>query len=423
MFRRIAEEARLLAVCVVCGSVLMACNASQVGKSAKSLPAWLEEALAREALSDTYYDVRSPDGRFTARVRASAPPSVEAKDDRYQVEIPVSDDSLVICAFPYEAEYEELGAAALAATVTAVLGGFAEMGMASKSRGFWGSRAGVLDDGTPFLGMTEVSVDAESAAYSPKAVAYERLQRTVYCGMVAVGFTETFNAVSRDFASSAKLEGASPEAVEPYYAIVARVSLDGQPIGIARHRLYERTSGGVTIVEDGSMFVPRADGLMGPLEQFDVTDIDELGRLELAEVSGLQFDESSSVLVEQHCEPAGCTVEAERDGDGATVAFSPPKPLVGTNAPAEMVKRATAEGVSKFADEIYVYALEGAPGATTIAFECKLDEARGAYRCGGTVQDVPFRSVVAPDGHAISSRIGTGRGALRTTTLWRSGRP
>jgi hypothetical protein len=224
--------------------------------SAADEPKWLKDARARESKSLKPAVLQSKDGWFKARVPGKLVNTVEKVEGSYSVELDIGSDARVYCeVFP---EGIDLGNALRLTLNNAVKDIEATQGKI-EFRGLEQADAGSYGP-VPYIQLTwlyRVTAPDGARLGAFKQYVMEKGAHGVYCSHNDLGFTRTFNAITRGFAET--LETQQPAPV-PYYVEIATASMSGVKIGVVATTLERDSDGDTRARQLTSMLIATEDG-------------------------------------------------------------------------------------------------------------------------------------------------------------------
>lgn len=228
--------------------------AAALSAQAQDLPAWLAQAKAREAKLAQPADVMSEDRQLRAQLPGTLKKKVVLEEGSYSVSIGLEAGLEISCeVFPGSHDL----AAILAKTSEASFVEIQKSNGPVEARALESSGAGVVGP-YPFLSLQWIyraRKDGEARVGGLKQFVAATDEAVAYCANDDLGFSKTFEAVSRALASSLRL-GEAP--AKPYFREVSVLSLDGARVGVASTTLTRDGDGDTQVATKSAMLVPIA---------------------------------------------------------------------------------------------------------------------------------------------------------------------
>jgi hypothetical protein len=234
---------------------------------AQDLPKWLTDAKAREARLAEPVDVASADGWLRTKVHGALKQEIVENDETYEINIAVEEDVIVSCVVLRGSR--DL-AALLARTAKASLEGANENRGTVEARVVEASDAGSVGP-NPYMSLQwlyRVDLKGEKRVGALKQYAAALDDAVVFCAHDDLGYSRTFEAVTRTLTTHLRTGGA---AVQPaYFREVSVVSLDGTRVGVATTTMTKDADGDTKVVNASALLLQTAPG---QLVSQDVSDV------------------------------------------------------------------------------------------------------------------------------------------------------
>lgn len=236
-------------------AVLAAGNAA----AAEPLPAWLTEAMAREAALPPAVDVAADDGWFQARVPGVAKPVAVREGGSYTLQMQLAGG--VSMSFEVLPDPRDL-AALLAETAEISFREIAKTNGEVQARVVDASDAGAVGE-HPYLALRWVYralQKGEQRVGGLQQLAADLGEAAIYCAHDELGYHQTFQAVARAVTSSLRVLG-EPVA-QVYFREISVVTLNGAKVGVATTRLVRDADGDTQVLNKSALLVQRAPGVL-----------------------------------------------------------------------------------------------------------------------------------------------------------------
>jgi hypothetical protein len=229
-----------------------------VSAIAEDEPKWLRDARAREGKSLKPVEIKSKDGWFKVRTPGKLVNSVDKVERSYSIELDVGGDARVYCeVFP---EGIDLGNALRLTLDNAIKDIEASQGKI-EFRGLEHSDAGAHGP-VPYIQLSwlyRVTAPDGARLGAFKQFVMEKGAHGVYCSHNDLGFTRTFDAITRAFAETLETQEA---AAAPYYVEIASASMSGVKIGVLALTLERDSDGDTRARQLTSMLIATEDGVV-----------------------------------------------------------------------------------------------------------------------------------------------------------------
>lgn len=218
--------------------------------------AWLQEARAREGKVIRARKLESKDKWLKARVPAKTVGAIEKVEGSYSIELDIGGESSIHCEIvPDGIDIAETIHRTLELTLQGVeksLGTIESHAIERIDAGAFGN--------VPYL-QTEwlyrVNQRDEARLGAVKQIAMQKAGQGIYCALVELGYTKTFEAVTRALAETLETETTDPA---PYYLEIATLSFGNREVGVSM-TTFGRDEVGDTFTEVSSaLLVPAPDG-------------------------------------------------------------------------------------------------------------------------------------------------------------------
>ena len=228
--------------------------AAALAAQAEDAPQWLVEAKARESRLAQPNDVASEDGLLRAQVPGTLKKKVLLEDGSYGVAIGLEAGIEISCeVFPGSHDL----AAILAKTSETSFVEIQKVNGTVEARALESSGAGAVGP-YPYLSLQWIyraRRNGEARVGSLKQFIAATDDALAYCANDDVGYTKTFETVSRALASSLRLGDSQ---VKPYFREISVVSLDGARVGVATTTLTRDEDGDIQVVSKSALLVATA---------------------------------------------------------------------------------------------------------------------------------------------------------------------
>lgn len=228
--------------------------AAALAAQAEDAPQWLVEAKARESRLAQPNDVASEDGLLRAQVPGTLKKKVLLEDGSYSVAIGLEAGIEISCeVFPGSHDL----AAILAKTSETSFVEIQKVNGTVEARALESSGAGAVGP-YPYLSLQWIyraRRNGEARVGSLKQFIAATDDALAYCANDDVGYTKTFETVSRALASSLRLGDSQ---VKPYFREISVVSLDGARVGVATTTLTRDEDGDIQVVSKSALLVATA---------------------------------------------------------------------------------------------------------------------------------------------------------------------
>ncbi len=224
---------------------------------AQSLPQWLADARAREARLPPPAAVESDDRWLRAELPGVVKGKVVLDDGSYSLDIAVGDDTAIGCVVLRESFNL---ASFLAKAVDASFEDIEKANGKVEARVLEVSDAGVAGR-RPYLALQwfyRANRDGDLRVGALKQFAAALDGAVVYCAHDELGFTKTFDAVTKALASSLRTRSEAP--VAPHFHEVAVISMDGMRIGVGAMTATKDDEGDAQLKSMGAILLQIAPG-------------------------------------------------------------------------------------------------------------------------------------------------------------------
>ncbi len=224
---------------------------------AQDLPKWLTDAQAREAPLAAPAAVASEDGWLQARVPGGVRHKVVLESGGYSLSVVVGDALTVSCEVLRGSR--DL-AALLAETAEITFGQLRKANGEIEARTVEMVDAGAVD-GRPYLALRwlyRARREGDVRVGGLKQFAADFGDAVVYCANDELGYVKTFDSIARTLVGGLRIEGQPVD--RGHFGEVSVVSIDGQPVGVARTTLKRDADGDTQVVNKGAILVQTTPG-------------------------------------------------------------------------------------------------------------------------------------------------------------------
>jgi hypothetical protein len=237
-------------------ALLASCLLLSFAAHAADEPKWLKDARARELKSLKPSEIKSKDGWFRVNTPGKLVGSIEKAEGSYSVELDIGGDSSVHCeVYPDGVDL----ANALRITLDGAFKNIEASQGKLEVRALETTDAGAYG-AVPYITVSwiyRVSTDKGPMLGAFKQFVMEKGKQAVYCAHNDLGYTRTFETITRAFADTLQTE-APP--VTPHYFEVATASMSGNKIGVMVSSLEKDTEGDIRARQITAMFIATDDG-------------------------------------------------------------------------------------------------------------------------------------------------------------------
>jgi hypothetical protein len=250
---------------------------------AQDLPKWLTDAKAREARLAEPIDVASADGWLRTKVHGALKQEIVENDETYEINIAVEEDVIVSCVVLRGSR--DL-AALLARTAKATFEEIQKNNGAVEARVVEASDAGAVGP-NPYMSLQwlyRVDLKGEKQVGALKQYAAALDDAVVFCAHDDLGYSRTFEAVTRTLTTHLRTRGAA----------VSAVSLDGTRVGVATTTMTKDADGDTKVVNASALLLQTAPGQLVAQDVSDVQWVRPDGTL----INAVQVKSSNGAMSE-----------------------------------------------------------------------------------------------------------------------------